>query len=160
MLDNHLKELAEKLLNCYEESFNIYKLEVDRIIESNINAIQWSTFSTNPLNELPKKYPITGINAWKIPKYRAIIIAFFQFIFFIDKPLHTETANASIARPIPININSLIIEKMRHPIDWLDSLFNKNFVLDFYNGIGEIEKELTLIAKKDSCFTKGFNKII
>lgn len=52
------------------------------------------------------------------------------------------------------------IEKMKHPIDWLDSLFNKNFVLDFYNGIGEIEKELTNIAKKDSCFTKGFNKII
>ncbi len=56
--------------------------------------------------------------------------------------------------------NRSFIEKMRHPIDWLDSLFNKNFVLDFYNGIGEIEKELTNIAKKDSCFTKGFNKII
>jgi CYTH domain-containing protein len=56
--------------------------------------------------------------------------------------------------------NRSIIEKFRHPIDWLDSMFNKDFVLDFYNGITEIEDDLMKIAKKDSCFTKGFNKII
>lgn len=56
--------------------------------------------------------------------------------------------------------NRSFFEKMRHPIDWLDAMFNKDFVLDFYNGIEEIEGELMKIAKKDSCFSKGFNKII
>ena len=30
------------------------------------------------------------------------MIAFFQFILLMDNPLHTETAKASIANPIPI----------------------------------------------------------
>lgn len=56
--------------------------------------------------------------------------------------------------------NRSFFEKMRHPIDWFDSIFYKDFVLDFFNGIGEIEDELRKIAKEDSCFSKGFNKII
>lgn len=56
--------------------------------------------------------------------------------------------------------NRPFYEKMLHPIDFLDSLFHKNFVLNFYDGINDIEKELMEIVKKDSCFQKNFNKTI
>ena len=39
MLDEHLKELAEGLLNCYEELYNIYKPEVDRIVKFKVKDI-------------------------------------------------------------------------------------------------------------------------
>ena len=39
MLDENLRELAEGLLNSYEEAYNIYSMEVDRIIKYKIKDI-------------------------------------------------------------------------------------------------------------------------
>ena len=36
MLENNIKELAKGLLNVYEEAYEIYKVEVDRIINNRI----------------------------------------------------------------------------------------------------------------------------
>ncbi len=39
MLDENLRELAEGLLNSYEEAYNVYSMEVDRIIKYKIKDI-------------------------------------------------------------------------------------------------------------------------
>ncbi len=41
MLNNNIKELAKCLLNSYEEAYNIYAPEVDRIIKYKINDISY-----------------------------------------------------------------------------------------------------------------------
>ena len=40
-MDAYLKELARGLLNCYEEAYNIYKVEVDRIINNHITDVNY-----------------------------------------------------------------------------------------------------------------------
>ena len=39
MIDEHFKELAKKLMDCYEEAYNLYQVEVERIITYKIKDI-------------------------------------------------------------------------------------------------------------------------
>lgn len=66
-------------------------------------AIQWSIEITRFSKLLPNVKPINGMSAWNMPKYRAMVKAFFQFSFFMDSPLHIDTAKASIASPMLIS---------------------------------------------------------
>ena len=40
-MDNYLKSLANGLINCYEEAYNIYKNDVDTIINNKIDDINY-----------------------------------------------------------------------------------------------------------------------
>ena len=77
------------------------------IIPSRINAIQWSIFSTIEAKLMPRAYPSSGIKAWKPPNQAPTLTAWRARIRPTDRPLHIDTAKASIARPIAIIMISM-----------------------------------------------------
>ena len=54
----------------------------------------------------PRKYPKRGMAAWKPPKYSPTKRAPFQFILGMDRPLQTDTANASMDSPTAMTNSS------------------------------------------------------
>ena len=51
------------------------------------------------LKREPRKYPIIGISAWKPPNHRPTMPAFPISMRFTARPLHIDTAKASMDRP-------------------------------------------------------------
>ena len=47
--------------------------------------------------------------------------------------------------------NMTILEKLTHIFDTISTYWNKDSILDFFNGIQYIEKEIDSIAAKDTC---------
>ena len=52
------------------------------------------------LKREPRKYPIIGISAWKPPNQSPTMAAFLKLISFTARPLHIDTAKASMDRPM------------------------------------------------------------
>ena len=56
--------------------------------------------------------------------------------------------------------NRSLLDKILHPLDTIKEWWNADNVIDFYNGINDITKELDSITKADRCFSEKFNKTI
>ena len=63
-------------------------------------ATQWLYRVTLSAKNRPPKYPTRGINAWNPPNHAPAIHICFALILPRERPLQTDTANASIDRPI------------------------------------------------------------
>ena len=50
-------------------------------------------------NSEPRKKPVTGISIWKPPNQRPQVASAFSVALFMARPLHTDTAKASILSP-------------------------------------------------------------
>ena len=90
------------------------------MMASRMNATQWSKASMASANRAPRKKPITGISAWKPPNQTPQVNSAFKVAFFMARPLHTDTAKASMLSPtasssnspIPIKITSVQIRNL------------------------------------------------
>ena len=60
----------------------------------------------NCSNCVPSAHPTSGMSAWKPPKNSATTVAWRRLSRFMHRPLHTDTANASIDKPIASNNSS------------------------------------------------------
>ncbi len=69
-------------------------------------AIQWSTGVMKRSNCVPSAQPTSGMSPWNPPKNSAMTAAWRMFRRFMPKPLHTDTANASMESPTAIRNNS------------------------------------------------------
>lgn len=85
------------------------------MMTSRPKATQWSNASMASANSEPRKKPVTGISIWKPPNQRPQVASAFSVAFFMARPLHTDTAKASIlsptasknSSPIPIKKSSV-----------------------------------------------------
>ena len=97
---------------------------------------------------MPRKYPITGINAWNPPNHRAVAAECLGFSVRTERPLQIDTAKASIDTPTAImNSSDRCIAELhvyvkasylQSPLSVLNDhniltikIFNKNLVFKF-----------------------------
>ena len=69
------------------------------MMTSRPKATQWSNASMASANSEPRKKPVTGISIWKPPNQSPQVASAFSVAFFMARPLHTDTAKASILSP-------------------------------------------------------------